>query len=178
MGVSSIIALFLFDIDLAFLPVSADTAVVSIILTTSVFFLAEILLRLFSKTNYLWSFRFLLDILGTASLFPDVLEIILSLQLNATGIGLSLAGRVGRIARSAATVRFTRLFRVVRLIRVTRVFQLLQAGVQTHVQRKNTKKQQNDAGANKRKVEEQIHTPSKLGIVLGDTVRYNISFTI
>lgn len=154
--VATILSLFLYDIDLAWCPKAFDDVVVVIVSICMAIFSLEFALNVYAKPDYVGSFFMLIDIVGTVSLIPDIIEVGSNWLGGGTGgaLQVSVAGRVGRVARTAGSLRFTRfvrLFRVVRLIRVARLFKLMQAIPVTH---------HND----------DLPTPSKLGVLLSDTV--------
>ena len=156
--INTTVALFLFDFNNLFLKKESDVLIAGILGVSFTLFVLEMSLTLYARKNYFCSFFMILDVLGTLSLIPDLLELQGNLESSdQTDLEVARAGRAGRLARTAQTFRFTRfarLFRVIRLVRVARVFRL----VQTH--------------QNKDMEEEIIttSTPSKLGIILGDTV--------
>jgi hypothetical protein len=77
------------------------------------------------------SFYFVLDVIGTLSLVPDIIQLSEWSQSDneaAQDLQVARAGRAGRLARSAGTLRlakFARFFRIVRLVRVVRIFRVL-----------------------------------------------------
>jgi hypothetical protein len=159
------IALFLFDINIAFLPIEADIPAVILMIISLLVLFADVFFSLYAKSNYWLSFYMFLDIVGNLSLVPDILEILMNhTDSGATNdLRVARAGRIGRLARTANSLRFTkfaRLFRVIRLIRVARIFRILHSRFRVL--------------AADLKSDNESHTPSKLGIVLSDTVSRSV----
>lgn len=142
MSMASLIALFIFDINLAFLPPSADVIIVWIVVICCVLFTVEIALSMYAKPNYFLSFFFFLDVVGSLSLVPDIVESLFNLSTSGStnnDLQVARAGKVGRLARTAGSLRvsrFSRLVRVVRLVRVGRIFRILQSKMQTGLKQK------------------------------------------
>ena len=85
-------------------------------------FLIELLLSAFAKPDYLWSFYFWLDLVGTLSLLPDI-GWIYGLMVGAGSSG-SLNGLHSAGQASRAGTRSARIVRVIRLIRLIRIVKL------------------------------------------------------
>ncbi len=162
MMICTLVSLFLFDLDIAFWSKDADLTVVIITVVCIFIFGLELILSVIAKPGYLFSFFMFVDLVGTLSLVPDILEISNLLGDNSpqqiTGsLQTSRAGRVGRVARTAGSLRFTRfirLFRVVRLIRIARVFKFVQES------------------PGNRDINATDASGSRLGITLSDTVSF------
>jgi hypothetical protein len=155
MILNTVVALFLFDLCMCALPKEGDFIAACILVISLILFLAEISFGLFCHKHYKWSFFFLLDLIGTASLIPDILELFQTAESATASVDVARAGRAGRLARSASSLRFARfarVFRAVRLIRVARAFRILQGNMHD---------------------EDLISTPtpsSRLGIHVSDTI--------
>ena len=86
------------------------------------FFAFEIGLSSATMENYLWSFFWGLDVVGTISLLPDI-AFLWPDAWAMDGLALARAGRVARTGTRA--VRVVRFFRIVRMLRLFRIVKLL-----------------------------------------------------
>ena len=119
----TLLSLYLADLDAAVMPASADTAVSCILLVIFIAFSLELLLQCACKRNYLLSFFFFMDLIGTASLVFDI-SFIADSFLNSSTLSTSStpSARVSHSASVVRLTRFARILRVVRLIRIVRLF--------------------------------------------------------
>ena len=173
--VITIIALFAFDFNNAVLPKSCDTAVLSIIMVCFAVFLLELALSSYANVGYAGSFFWVLDVVGTLSMIPDMLQIIDGMG-NGNGSGnleVAKAGKAGRIARSAGSLRITRyakIFRIVRLVRVVRILRII-------VDRGAKRRGNNDTrlnGVAEAEPYDEPQRPSKIGKLLSDRITKRI----
>jgi hypothetical protein len=110
-------SLFIWDICITSLPKTADSTISGTLFGIFLLLSCEIVLNSFIKANYLFSFLFFLDIVGTFTLLFDV-DFILNGIFNQQP-GLSAVNHSTNVLR---ITKITRVLRVLRLIRVVRIF--------------------------------------------------------
>jgi hypothetical protein len=132
----------------------ADIAVMIVIIICCFLFFMEIILNCYARANYVCSFYFVLDVLGTCSLIVDIIQLHSGSGISVRTLVQTKVGRVARLAGSLRFSRTSRIFRVIRMVRVTRFFTFVQRG--------------NNADDD---VIGDEPTPSKLGRLLSDRVR-------
>ncbi|CCI41125.1 unnamed protein product [Albugo candida] len=118
MLIVTVYALFGDDIRLSLFHKSADNSFYTLATTSLVLFTIEFLLSCYARPNYLFSFYFLLDLIATFSVLPDigwVWDEIVSPKASMKASKATKTGsKAGRIVR---VVRAVRLFRVVKLLK-------------------------------------------------------------
>lgn len=121
MLVVTVYALFGDDIRLSLFSISADNVFYSFATICLVLFSVEFLASCFSKPDYLFSFYFMLDLIATFSVLPDIgwaWDKIIGSNTSSTAIKASKATRVGsKAGRIVRVVRAVRLFRVVKILK-------------------------------------------------------------
>ena len=160
----TVIALFAFDINNAALPKECDAAVLVLISFCFAVFTVEVILSSYVNIGYAGSFFWLLDVVGTLSMIPDMLQIVDGMGNSGfqTDLDVAKAGKAGRIARSAGSLRITkyaRIFRIVRLVRVVRLLRIISKS--------------NPGGVNDNDIiddENQQQRPSKIGKLLSELI--------
>ena len=99
--IATFVALFGFDLTVAAFPQSFDIVTLTVLAIFFIVFSFEIIGSSILIRDYFFSFYFLLDLLGTLSLIPDLMEIYVTTQGNEDTLNVARAGRAGRLARSA-----------------------------------------------------------------------------
>lgn len=122
MSLITVYALFGDDIRNLSTRPSADPVFYSFTTIAMFFFILELLLSSFAKVDYLWSFYFWLDLVGTLSLIPDI-GWLYALMVGGTSTsnlkGLHNAGKASRAGtRSSRVVRIIRLIRLIRIVKL------------------------------------------------------------
>lgn len=117
----TIYALFGDDFRLSLFSISADDAFFSLATICLILFSFEFLASCFGKPNYLFSFYFILDLIATFSVLPDIgwaWDQIIGSNTSSTAIKASKATKVGsKAGRIVRVVRAVRLFRVVKILK-------------------------------------------------------------
>lgn len=119
----TIYALFGDDIRLSVTQISADTGFFTMATICLVLFVLEFTISCYCKPGYLFSFYFVLDLIATFSVLPDIgwiWEAIIGSDGNqsASALKASKATRAGsKAGRIVRVVRAVRLFRVVKILK-------------------------------------------------------------
>ncbi|TMW62301.1 hypothetical protein Poli38472_009794 [Pythium oligandrum] len=121
MLIVTVYALFGDDIRLSLAHKSADNSFFSLATLCLVLFSFEFFLSCYAKPGYLWSFYFMLDLIATFSVLPDigwVWAAIIGSNTSSSAIKASRATRAGsKAGRIVRVVRAVRLFRVVKILK-------------------------------------------------------------
>ncbi|KAH7467119.1 hypothetical protein KRP22_012934 [Phytophthora ramorum] len=121
MLVVTVYALFGDDIRLSLFAISADNGFFSLATICLVLFSFEFLASCYAKPGYLFSFYFLLDLIATFSVLPDIgwaWSQIIGTNTSSSAIKASKATRAGsKAGRIVRVVRAVRLFRVVKILK-------------------------------------------------------------
>lgn len=170
---TTILALFAYDLNNAVLPKECDFPVLVIICTCFTIFAFEVVLSSYVNVGYAGSFFWVLDVVGTLSMIPDILQIVDGMGTDSvdTNLEVTKAGKAGRIARSAGSLRITRyarIFRIVRLVRVVRLLRIISksAGLDGA--------EPNDAEHHRSLDEAPRQRPSKIGRLLSEMITKRI----
>ena len=75
MGFLIVVALFAYDFNICFLPPTVDIVTTVVLIICGIAFSLELILNSFLRKNYFFSFFFWLDLVGTLSLIPDIMEL-------------------------------------------------------------------------------------------------------
>ena len=123
----TLLALFVLDLNTAFLPKGADTPIFVIMTVAFLFFVFELVLTVAAQARFYADLFFWLDVIATLSIIPDVPWLLDAVMLMAgqetggqAGAEVRAGGRVARVGARAA-----RVVRVMRLLRLLRIFKLL-----------------------------------------------------
>lgn len=117
----TVTSLFMEDIRIIFIDISADTIVDGVNILFILIFTLEIVLSL-SVPKYLNSFFFYLDVLSTLSIIMDIsilTNLLYSSSALFSGLQLSVIIRNSKASRAAArTVRVMKIFRLARIVKL------------------------------------------------------------
>ena len=123
----TLFALFMFDINAALLPPSADFTIQFVMTIAFVFFVSELIVTAISSKRFYADLFFWLDVIATLSIIPDVPWLMDGVMImlgqepsDGPGEVVRAGGRVARVGARAA-----RMVRVMRLLRLLRIFKLL-----------------------------------------------------
>ncbi|GMF32993.1 unnamed protein product [Phytophthora lilii] len=121
MLVVTVYALFGDDIRLSVFSLSADDGFFSLATICLVLFSFEFIASCYAKPGYIFSFYFLLDLIATFSVLPDIGWIwsqIIGTNTSSSAIKASKATKAGsKAGRIVRVVRAVRLFRVVKILK-------------------------------------------------------------
>jgi len=117
----TLVALFALDFNNAFLPPSVDESTVWFVFSAFAFLLMDIVLNVIAKENFLFSFYFWLDLLGTLSIMLDVPFLLGDAVSSDQSEDVTVA-RASRVSRIARTTNLLRIAKFVRLVRVVNIF--------------------------------------------------------
>ncbi|KAG7393175.1 hypothetical protein PHYBOEH_006173 [Phytophthora boehmeriae] len=121
MLVVTVYALFGDDIRLSLFSCSADSAFYALATVCLVLFSFEFLAQCYAKPNYIFSFYFMLDLIATFAVLPDIGWIwsqIIGTNSSSTAVKASRATKAGsKAGRIVRVVRAVRLFRVVKILK-------------------------------------------------------------
>lgn len=119
------LALFIGDVTVLCTSTNdADVMVSSILVVVLVFFTGDMFLQCIARKDYIYSFFFYMDLLGTFSLVTEIMWISEAIGLDELEEGTLLrASRTSRVGARAA--RMTKLVRLLRVLRMTRMMKLL-----------------------------------------------------
>ena len=120
--VATLVTLFAYSFDIAFLPITLDMPTAIILLMCFIFFLLEFICQLIARDNYFLSFFFWMDLVGTASIIFDINP--LTGWFYANDIVVNEIG-TNYFSKAATTLKVARLSRVVRVVRIIRIFRIL-----------------------------------------------------
>ena len=113
-------ALFMDDIKILIIPMSADIYIDVVTLIAMGLFLTELVLSIIAVDKYFLGFYFWVDVLSLLSMLPDI-----SFILDGIEGGIGGAGGDGvDIAKSSRASRVIKIIRIVRLIRLLRLVKL------------------------------------------------------
>jgi class 3 adenylate cyclase len=166
----TLFALYGDDIRLSSFFKEADSSFFAIYLVSFFAFALELTVQSMCMEGYKYSFFFLLDIISTASILPDipwVMDPITSLfdtGKDSSSSEDSGLGRVGKASRAGTRAgRIVRLVRLVRLIRVVRISSLLAREKKSELDEEVDKKKQQEDDQEKRV------QASRLGKILSES---------
>lgn len=137
--VMTVFALFMFDINAALLPPSADNPVFVVMTVAFSFFIIELVMTMLAVRKFYSDLFFWLDVVATLSIIPDVpwlMDGFLTMIGQDTGgegsDSIRAGGRVARVgARAARVVRVMRLLRLLRIFKLLRFFKKADKGAAT-----------------------------------------------
>lgn len=171
----TLFAFFAYDFSVALLPKAADVPMLALLCCVLGMFLAEMIVAAALRRNYLGTFIFFLDVLGTASLVVDVL-----LLAWLDRVASSSKGSAGSVIHTYAFLRednIARAFRVVRLVRIVRIFNLASlSAAWTHRQRRLNGGR--GGGCLPDRASTPDTQPSKMGLHLSELIDKRVIFMI
>ncbi|SPQ97406.1 Guanylate cyclase domain-containing protein [Plasmodiophora brassicae] len=129
MFIVTVIGLLAADVQMAWVPKSADTAFVAMYWVTFAVFAVECVLLSLCKPRYFLSFFFFLDVISTIAVLaqiPSALDVVVGAQLSTNTNDTLLLARAARAARTGTRAsRILRVSRIVRVLRVAKLYKLL-----------------------------------------------------
>ena len=136
MTVVTFYALFMDDLRLLCIDMSADLTIDIFTIVCMSLYLIELFLGIIAVENYFMSFYFWVDLISLLSMVPDI-----SFLMTEIEGGIGGAGDGADVAKTGRATRVIKIIRIIRLIRLLRVMKIYKA-VKTGQKTKNRKIQQ------------------------------------
>lgn len=158
----SFFALYIRDLSYAFnMPQESDLFILDITLSIVFFFIAlELILYSLTHSNYMFTFFFWMDLIGTLSLLMDIPWIMLGFGLNDNIFLIVKGGKTGRAAKGATSIK---MMRMVKLTRIIGLFRKKKGDEKNHSQK-----------AEEQKKDFSTLRPTKMGSFLADRVTQKV----
>lgn len=85
----------------------------------------ELILYSLTHNNYMFTFFFWLDLLGTVSLLMDIPWIMIGLGMSQNIFMILSGGRAGKAARSAGSAKMIKILKMIKMIKLFRIVHIL-----------------------------------------------------